>query len=52
MPSDKFDGHAVEVQEDDTKIFGVQTSMEKFSHAFVTREFFYFKGYISPYFSL
>lgn len=37
MLSDKLDGHVVEVEEDDTKIFGVQTSTEEFSHAFVTR---------------
>jgi len=43
MPSDKLDGHVVEVEEDDTKIFSIQTSMEEFSHAFVTRELVYFR---------
>jgi hypothetical protein len=49
MPNDKLDGHVVEVEEDDIKIFGVQTSIKEFSHAFVIRKLFYFKGYISPY---
>jgi hypothetical protein len=30
MPSDKLDAHVVEVEEDDTKIFGVQTSTKSF----------------------
>jgi hypothetical protein len=52
MPSDKLDGHVIEVEEHDTKIFGVQISIEEFSHAFVTKELVYFKGYISSYLSV
>jgi hypothetical protein len=42
------DGHVIEIEKEESNIFGVGASMEKFSHTFVIGELSLSRRYPSP----
>jgi len=48
VSNDGHDGPIVEIEEDDTNIFGVRASMEEFSHVLITRELCLFQRLSIP----